>query len=123
MSLYAAFCLLMAAYGVTRVTGLEVKWGLTPADEVEPIGPGDWIVLGIFCVLALAMFGCAFLPAAPWSWGVGLAALIVGLSCCGAPSIVLLVLWCQMPTRLYFATHGWRNLPQPMSPPPVPPPY
>jgi hypothetical protein len=119
---YTACALFMALYGVARVTGWDYKLGLRAQTDTEPVDEGDLAVTLIFAALGIVMLTCAFLPARPWSWGVGLAALILGLPCCLAPAVILLVLWCQMPTRLYFMTHGWRNLPQPMQPyPPVPP--
>jgi hypothetical protein len=45
----------------------------------------------LFFALSVTMMACVFIPAKPSSWGLGLAMLILGLPCCLAPAIVILV--------------------------------
>jgi hypothetical protein len=118
MGLCAASFLFMALYGLARISGMDFKMGSRGDYDTRPPNENDWIATSVFGAVALTMLSCALIPARPWSWGVGLAALIIGLPCCVAPAVIILVFWCQMPTRLYFITHGWRTLPPPVQPPP-----
>jgi hypothetical protein len=115
----AAFAFVVAFYGLARVMGWDVQSGMTSPENARPVEHGDWAVLPLFFALGLVMLSAAFIKPAPSNWGAGLAVLILGLPCCLAPSLILLVFWCQPPTRLYFATHGWKTLPPPMPPPPI----
>lgn len=118
----AAFALFMALFGLIKVTGWDYKLGLRPEGDTEPVDESDWGVVVFLLAVGIFMLACAFIQAKPSSWGVGLAVLILGLPCCLVPSVVLLIFWCQTPTRLYFLSHGWKTLPPPMQPPPPPPP-